>query len=259
MTVAIGLVCSDGVLVASDSMGSSGMVATRASVKVHAARHLPLIWTAAGSQYVAEEVGIALQGIDKMGADGSLPKIWLNGDLNNIRSSIKGAVHPAVKRSYESALGSPPGQVPQQFASDFLVLGVAAGTPLFLEIAADGQVNWHTGEGFYAVGSGGEFAAVARGLMAHHVSSGALPLKLGQLLAYRVIDTVCSVSASFVGLPVQMAVVNDTGARVLDQAEIDEIGVGVERWKELEADTLRSGPDVDRDKVADDLPTIEGA
>lgn len=59
MTVAIGLVCKDGVLVAADSMGSSQNIAMRVP-KVHKFANNPVVWTASGSQYVLEEVEAAV-------------------------------------------------------------------------------------------------------------------------------------------------------------------------------------------------------
>lgn len=55
--------------------------------------------------------------------------------------------------------------------SDFLVLGYANNTPYFLELSGDGQLNWHTAGKFAVVGSGGPFAEVANGLMAHYVEA----------------------------------------------------------------------------------------
>lgn len=101
----------------------------------------------------------------------------------------------------------------------------------------DGQVNWHTSFGFYAVGSGGPFATVARGLMAHYLST-PLSVEQGLKVAYRAIDTTCEVSPGGVGPPVQLAVVDDSGARILDEVAVNSVGDLVTRWKTLEIETL---------------------
>lgn len=126
------------------------------------------------------------------------------------------------------------------WASDFLVLGFANNQPYFLEIASDGQLNWHTDSRFYAVGSGGEFAMVAEGLMAHYVEGGDLTLEMGIQVAARTIETTCRVSSAHVGLPVQLAVADSSGARVLAPTEVDEVIQKVEGWLELERNTLRT-------------------
>jgi predicted proteasome-type protease len=166
-----------------------------------------------------------------------------------------------MQACYQSALASLPfqaGTMPANFATSFLVAGHANSTPWLLEFAQDGQVNWHTDFGFYAIGSGGPFARVAHGLMAHYMSA---PLSLQQdmKVAYRAIETTCEVSNSSVGLPVQIAVVDSQGPRVLDTAEVGEIGDLVARWKTLEADTLNMGSDDAKLTALGDLPSISPA
>jgi 20S proteasome alpha/beta subunit len=63
MTVALGLVCSDGVLVASDSMASEGRLASTA-VKVHSLPKRPIVWTASGSVFVIEEAANQLSNLE---------------------------------------------------------------------------------------------------------------------------------------------------------------------------------------------------
>jgi len=118
------------------------------------------------------------------------------------------------------------------------VTGYIQGTPYLLEVANDGQVNWHTDEGFYAIGSGGAFAAVAQGLMKHYLDAGPLPLQYRMQLAYRTIETACDVSSMFVRTPVQLATVDKNGARVLDHSEIEQLKDEVTGWKQLERDAL---------------------
>jgi 20S proteasome alpha/beta subunit len=258
MTVAIGLVCNDGVLVASDSMAADPHTAHNVT-KVFKLDCCPVVWTAAGSVYVIEEVENALAGIDKPNTKtGGPPQAFADPILSALRASLKGAIHRAMKASYESALAStpfPPGGTPQQFLTDFLVCGYANSTPWLLEFAKDGQINWHTEFGFSAVGSGGPFATVARGLMAHYLAT---PLSLQQSMkvAYRTIQTTCEVSPGGVGLPVRIAVVDNSGARILDEDEVNAIGLLVDRWKTLEADTLSMSPEDAKATAQGDLPSI---
>jgi 20S proteasome alpha/beta subunit len=120
----------------------------------------------------------------------------------------------------------------------------------------DGQFNWHTDERFYAIGSGGPFATVCHALMKHYISD-ELTLDKGMQLAYRAIATTCDVSSGLVGLPVQLAVVDSGGQRVLDDDEVRKIGVAVDRWKQLESETLLLGAEESSQEVADDLPSLE--
>lgn len=251
MTVAIGLVCKDGVLVASDSMGSNQLIAQRV-VKVRKFENNPVIWTGSGSVYVMEEVEAAL----KQGLDAKDQNVFTEPKLLLLRGKLKDAVVPAMRKCYTSALSTAPfapGSTSQNFVADFLLLGYSNGSPWFLEIAGDGQLNWHTDNRFYATGSGGPFATVCHGLLRHYLEDD-LTLDQATLVAYRAIATTCDVSSGFVGLPVQMAVVDQYGARVLTEAEVEEIGVGVERWKAVEAGTLRMTPETAKESALSDLP-----
>lgn len=256
MTVALGLVCSDGVVVASDSKATSGDTA-RTVCKVYAEPDLCLVWTASGSLFVIEEVQAVLSGA-AAAASGRERALCREPNLNGIREKLgDGLVRAAMKRSYEGAL---PFGLNQQlnghhpFISDFLLLGWSRGTPWFLEIARDGQMNWHTSAGFAAVGSGGPFASVAQAMVQHYLEREPLNVQDGLLVAYRAIHTTCEVSSQFVGLPVWLATATDDGARVLDRAEVDEVATAVERWKQLERETLGGAP---LDDEPEQLPTLD--
>lgn len=259
MTVAIGLVCSDGVLVASDSMASDPQTAHNVT-KVFKLDHCPVVWTGAGSVYVMEEVEAALAGIDHPNAKtGGPPIAFAEPNLPALRNSLKGVIHSTMQKCYQSALASTPfapGSFPQQFATSVLLAGYSSGKTWLLEFAHDGQVNWHTTFGFYAVGSGGPFARVAHGLMAHYLTS-ELSLKQGLKVAYRAIETTCEVAPGGVGMPVRIAVVDQDGPRVLEEAEVNEIGDLVARWKTLETETLSMSPEDAKMHAEGDLPSIE--
>jgi 20S proteasome alpha/beta subunit len=262
VTVAIGLVCSDGVIVASDSMASVGNTA-RPMCKVYAEDDLHLVWTAAGSVYVIEEVAQEIAAAARGSGAPSMKPSFTAPDLNGIRDRLGKRVHDRIKTCYEAAL--PFGlqqtvqpQVPTHvFSTDFLFLGWARQTPWFLEVSGDGQMNWHTSQLFAALGSGGEFASVAQALMKHHVEGGSITVEDGLLVAYRAIETTCEVSARSVGLPVWLAVVTDQKAEVLDRAEIDKVGIAVERWKTIEVDTLAKLRAPEGEEPQSDLPKIE--
>src|ERR1700728_1909914 len=162
MTVALALICSDGVLVASDSMASNGPVASTA-VKVRQLAQQPIVWTASGSVFIIEEAAQQLTNLEtQIGKDAQVLAAFGQPDLAVIRQSIASLLKQTMAQCYGSAL---PFGTQQQvngnhpFITDFLVTGYTQTTPYLLEVAHDGQVNWHTDEGFYAIGSGGAFAA----------------------------------------------------------------------------------------------------
>lgn len=241
MTVAIALKCSDGVLVASDSMASQKRIASSAD-KVFAFQNQPIVWTASGSLFVIEEVAAKLDGFERSlttGTDASLA--FVIPDLPAVRSMLYSNITGAMKDCYSGALPYGLEQVENgkhPFFTDFLLAGYSNKTPFLLEISCNGEMNWHTDEGFYAIGSGGDFASVAQALMRHYLDLGPLPLRYGMQLAYRAIDTACEVSSMHVRTPVQIAVVDDTSTRIIDREERDKIAAAVQGWKEIERDAL---------------------
>lgn len=242
MTVAIGLVCQDGVIVASDSQGTTGNVAL-VSEKVHVIDGASAIWTTSGSVYVAEEVkqNIQTEIVKKLAVcDASHPlrRAFEQPIPAIIRGDVADVFKSAMQRAYNAQLQ---GNIHRpNLTTGFLLLGVGEScVPYFLEIDADGTMNWHTTRGFFAIGSGGEFATVAHALMQHYLTGSPIPLEQGKQLAYRTIETTCQVSARLVGGPVQMAIATRDGARILPDTELNHIGDAVNSWKELERNTLR--------------------
>jgi 20S proteasome alpha/beta subunit len=248
LTVAIGLVCSDGVIVASDSMASDGRIA-RDQQKVNALSRLPVVWTASGSVYVIEEVTEELVRMEDAVVRNPVQRgHFATPDCAKVRDLLGHHVRDKMRTCYQAAMPTV-GKADSvtglyvAFPTDFLLLGFGTSGAFFLEIARDGQLNWHTVPRFYAVGSAGDFAKVANGLMKHYLEGEPLSVELGLQLAYRTIETTCSVSSSGVGLPVQLAVADANGARVLTTEQIEPVKAAVAGWKKLEAETLRKRPD----------------
>ncbi len=210
--------------------------------------------------YVIEQVQAALTTLDSArGPGGGPPLAFAKPDLTGLRNKLMASIHGAMKKAYESVLSStpvPPGGIASGFESEFIVCGYANGTPWLLDFGSNGQVNWNTTPGFSAVGSGGPFATVAHGLMAHYVAV-PLSLKLSTMVAYRAIETTCEVSPGGVGLPVQIAVVDDSGSRVLDDDEVREVGDAVAGWKTLELESLKMSAEDAKAGAHGDLPSIE--
>lgn len=259
MTVALGLICTDGVLVASDSMGTGEGFAAQA-VKVHTFGRCPAVWTGSGSVFVMEEVMEVFNREANAGTREAPSAAWTQPIPKAIRTNLGKQVNKAMGEAYGRALSSSPmtpNLIHPNFVTNFLVLGFANNTPWFLEFAATGEMNWHTEEGFYAVGSGGPFATVAHALMRHYATSPGLTLELGKRLAYRTIQTTIDVSPAGVGPPVQIAICDAQGARVIDSEEISEIGTAVDGWKTLETETLRETPQERAEDAEGDLPALE--
>ena len=262
MTVVIGMVCSDGVLIATDSQATSGRVA-QPMTKARTIRGAATVWSSAGALYVMEEVEAVLA--DKVEnhllneGSNKWKRMFSEPDLRAIRTEFADIVRQTMLSCYQAALPGviPPGVLaPGQhlFATDFLFSGMGGDAKFLLEIASDGQLNWHTDKGFIAIGSGSEFATVAMELMKPYMEEGPLDLELGQIVAYRTIDTTCDVSAGLVRGPVQMAIADANGSRVLNRQELYDIEESVQRWKASERDLLLSLSDGASSEDSIDLP-----
>jgi hypothetical protein len=96
----------------------------------------------------------------------------------------------------------------------------------------------------------------AHALMRHYATED-LTLEKGLKLAYRTIQTTIDVSPAGVGPPVQMAVCDASGARILDSDEINEIALAVDGWKVLERETLTETAAERAEDAEHDLPDID--
>lgn len=252
MTVAVALVCEDGSLLASDSMGTSGLLATTLT-KVHSCGSFPLAWTWAGSSYVGQQVGRALN----EAARNRDAKKWSKQDPHVAAEQFVDCIRDAVRESVKPLL--PPKDDGRRHEAEFLVAGHTTG-PFVAHVKDDLAWELEVGDRLLAIGSGHTFAAVTRALM-HHYIAGGLTLEKAKVIAYRVIETVCDVSAYGVSIPVQMAIVDSAGASVVDRDEIEAVEMSVERWKELERDTLRGDfedkPGRDHLMNLQDVPKLE--
>jgi hypothetical protein len=140
---------------------------------------------------------------------------------------------------------------------------------IFCGIASDGLFiqevdlngGWQFHPDFAATGSGYDFALLAASSVKHH-NVGMKSLDHAKVLAYRAIEMTCNASAFGVGLPVQMGVVTDEGASILDEGEIKGLEESVNLWKKAEVDALGvalgssggEGEEVDEDDLGLDAP-----
>lgn len=218
MTIALGLVCSDGVLVASDSMGHSGPIATRVE-KARALTGSSVVWAVSGSTFTTQRI------------EESISKNDRRRSLKVTPAKLADRLRPVVQEAY--AVPSPaPGadsDTSAVHAAEALLLGWCEDEPSFVHLPADLAPVDCCGRSFVAIGSGHEFAAVVHATLRHQAGP-ALTLQQGMLLAYRIVATVCEVSSWGVALPVQIAVADAGGARVLGDRDLEEIDTGVQRW-----------------------------
>lgn len=224
MTIAIGMVCADGVLVASDSMGSAGMIARQVK-KVHAFDRQPVIWVRAGSEFVTQRIHAVMDSHDLAGNE------WSLRDLSD-------EVAASVRDAYAVPLAPPTSAEPFDHSSELILLSWTE-QPTMLHVPADLATIDCTDRAFVAIGSGHDAASAVGATLIHYSGEAdRIALSKGCLIAYRLVSAVCQVSSWGVSPPVQMAVADAQGARVLSQVELDELDLGVERWLASERETF---------------------
>lgn len=233
MTVAVALICSDGALLASDSMGTSGTLASNVT-KIRSCPGLPLAWTWAGSSYLGQEAGRALSA---WAASEEAPTLF-ELDIHSAAELIVERVRQATSTALQPLLA--PSKPADAHDAEFLIASRTKDAAFVAHILPDLSWELKSEDRLIAIGSGHKFAAVTQGLMRHYIEGG-LTLEQAKAVAYRAIQTVCEVSSFGVSMPVQMAVVSEKENRVLSPDDIDGIGLTVDRWKTLERETLQAG------------------
>lgn len=229
MTVIIGLNCTDGVLLASDSMGSSGKIATTVP-KARIMKGHPIIWGMSGSAFVIQQTEHAVQKLER------------NGQAKPTAQKLAQKVRETIIEAQEIPVTPPGGDERdrQRHISEALILDWTPKTAgSIIHIPDDLAPMDCRNRPFVAIGSGHEFAATIYETLSHHLSE---PLRLDQacLFAYRAIATVCRVSSWGVGLPVQIAIANSQGAKLLGSQELEQLEDGVQRWLASDAENFRT-------------------
>ncbi|MBA2955333.1 hypothetical protein GON03_13425 [Nocardioides sp. MAH-18] len=219
MTIAIAIACADGVVLASDSRGSSDRVATQVD-KVRCATTIPMAWATAGSEFMIQAVENAI----------------LNEEDRRPSSPLELA--SAISPSLEASLKTP--RLPRDGETsvhhvEALLIGWLDGSPSIIHLPSDLAPIECVQKRFVAIGSAHDFAHVVREALAHHLEVPILT-EQGKLLAYRIVAAVCAVSSWGVALPVQMATVDSSGAAMISNDELEQLDAGVQRWTASEAE-----------------------
>jgi 20S proteasome alpha/beta subunit len=233
VTIALAILCVDGVVLASDSMGSSRHIATSIR-KVRVAESLGATWATTGSEFLDQAVGQAIQGLDPAAVNSPI--------------DIANAIRPVI----QSALGQP---LPPSDGSasphhvECLIAAWTATGPALVHLPADLALINCVDKSFVATGSGNEFAHVVFATLSHLAES-EITVAQAKLLAYRIINTVCSVSSWGVALPVQISTITEVaGPTIVTGQELDQLNAEVAGWLAFEASQFESPAFSDADVV----------
>lgn len=226
MTVIIGLLCSDGGILACDSQGTDLQARVRIEVE---SKVFPLgthvAWGLSGPE--------GLQQVLKESLDATVRTNWRQKTLSQIRMSmvdkVTGRQAEAVRQFVPASENARPP------TAEVLLCGFTVDKWL-LEITETGQQQEHFK--FCAVGSAKGTAYHVWNTLKHYEPHDETA-EFGKVLAYRVIDDVIRTEAVFVGFPIRMWVVQDAGVAEVTEPELDALGQLVEEWKKDESRSLR--------------------
>jgi len=226
MTVIIGLLCSDGGILACDSQGTDLEAGIRVEVE---SKVFPLcthiVWGLSGPQ--------GLQQVLKESLDATVRSTWPKKTLSQIRMAL---VNKVTGRQAEAVRQFVPARPNARSpTAEALFCGFTADKWL-LEISETGQQQQYSK--FCAVGSAKGTAYHVWNTLRHYQPHDET-VEFGKVLAYRVVDDVIRTEALFVGFPIRMWVVQESGVTHLAQPEIHALGQLVEAWKEDESHSLR--------------------
>lgn len=243
MTVVLALRCTEGLVLATDSQATSQLPGN-VPVKLHATKIDRLgkhvLFGGTGSQGCGQRVKAAL--------DPHASKMSPTKTKSETANLIHGLANEEQKKSMSSFVNYGAGAQAETWGGIFC--GWSKDGPWIMEIDLNG--SWQFADPFAATGSGYAFAHLALGTVQHYDVANQ-PLDAAKAIAYRAIETTCLVSAFGVGLPVQMGVVLEDGARLLNSTEIDELKESVNLWKAQEKETLGAlAPTAEGESSADE-------
>ena len=226
MTIVVALGCSDGVVIAADSAASDQLSGLKQpTAKINPLKGQAILYGGSG------DVGL-LQKIHE-----GLEDYKAQAKLKRLRQELKRLVATELHASSQMHVPWPGGGFDTPPAATCLFVGVLQGQPWILEIERDGRDTIY-GEGFgnfAAIGSGGP---LAQALFRPHLTT-PRDLRLGKIMAYRLIDDAIALSASGLAHPIRIHTINMSGnLGEIKDTEIEGLASTCEAWRALERETV---------------------
>lgn len=229
MTVVVAARCAGGVVLATDSQGTTRMpggmpmkLPSRKTARL--GKHV--VYGGTGGQGAGQRIHTALEAhAAKMGA---------NKPAAETAALIRGLVNP-IQQQIRNEWVQLPGTEPEVWGGIFC--GWGKDGPWIFEIDVSGPSQFQ--DPFAATGSGHPLAHTALISVAHFDVRNQ-SLEGVKALVYRAIENTCHASGYGVGLPVQMAVVTEDGTQELNDGDEGhrDLREFVDLWKAQEVDTL---------------------
>jgi proteasome beta subunit len=227
VTVVLSLLCSNGIVIASDSQITEGdRAVSYPAPKLH-----PLgegaAWGGSGARSVLLDLESEF--------DASAGAILQAPDVGH---ALQAKVLPILRHHYDNYIAEVPGEEGSGGPSAYVLAAGydGEGRPFIVEINPHGMVSRYEDIGFHAIGSGAPMAQQAGVLLAHFRMT-ERDVDYGVVAAVRVLEALELTSPS-VGDPFSVARITPDGAEHLDEDAIADAHERSLRWQELEQRAL---------------------
>lgn len=229
MTVVVAVKCPAGVVLATDSQATSQMlggIPMKLPTKKISRLGKHVVYGGTGGQGAGQRIHAALQA--------QAPKMNAAKPCAETGQLIQQVVNP-IQQQVLSEWVKLPNTQPEMWGGIFCGWGKEG--PWIYETDVNGSAQFHST--FAATGSGHAVAHAALINVAHFDVSHQ-SLEGAKAIAYRAIESTCMSSAWGVGLPVQLAVLTESGVEELTQGDVPhtELMELVDLWKAKEVETL---------------------
>lgn len=227
MTLIIGIVCTDGVVLAADSATTDPDAGTKhATEKIRRIDTTPVLYGGSGDVGLCQKIAYALEGFVPGAA------------VKNIRKELRKRVLPELEDAVKNHVGYPAANVNHPPGAILLFAGVLPnGHPWLLEIERNGADTEYDAimGGFGAIGSGKPWAqAVFRSFLRTERE-----LRVGRLLAYRVMKDSIDLACGFVAEPIRIYEIDAHGnVAMADADEMARLEETLGIWRQAETEAL---------------------
>lgn len=227
MTLIIGIICEDGVVMAADSASTdiSAQVKQPTSDKLRQIGNQKMVLGGSGNVGLLQIIRESVDGYKGSAAT-----------IKNVRRDLKALILPDQRQAIAEHI---PLQVPgmnQPPTACVLVGGYASKMPFLLEFEANGEDTCYDAPlgNFCAIGSGKIYA---HALFRTHLTR-KRDLKLGKILAFRVVSDSIDIAHYGLAHPVHMWTITEKTVAVVSDEEKQQLSETVKIWRELESEAL---------------------
>lgn len=244
MTLIVGLVCTNGIVMGAESASIDPLSQTKLTVnKIQRMGKYPILFAASGAGGFIQQVTEDLNDL----------KLSQSAKFSTIRRNIQKACLPALEQAKNRIYV--PGYGDEKMRNAILFGCIHGNKPFLLEIAANGEDMVYDDNygNFWAIGCGNTLAIA---FMRTHLNT-IRDLQLGKILAYRVLED--SIELSDVGLakPIHLQTLTlDRSVNKLGEQELKKLEEICEGWRDLERGTLDYVLGTSNSKDSEALPLL---